>query len=511
MGEKMGIWSGVSLLLIIFSLGCVQSDSGSAPTSPVSTSQPNSYSNQYPAGGPTAQASPTTAPPTPPPPRCGDGRCDKNVGENCATCPSDCGCEVGYYCDSVEKQCLKEEVKLEAKITNVNDRVSSTLFYSLPQETLDSIDSPLVTVSVRNDGRATAEDVTVKAKIANYGEYYAVDVGDLDGGKSKTIEITPKASSKIMDLTSDTYVEAQVRVEYYDEDKNQRSKDLSKEFLILGRNSFSWYHPELISAWVTPTHESVRGFAVEATKGIATFRSDEKKLEAAERIFLALNAYGITYNTDAHTSGDYIQFPVETMNNRGGDCDDLAVLYSSLLESVGIRTELYLIPGHIFVGIKLANNKILPIEQTMIAYGDFNRAAERGIEEWQESVQAGKHKGTIHPTIEHSSGVTPVDIKKTAPLPRIDVSLSSPEYGYDATNFCFATVDTNFKNSGNAAGKRCVKVSARQSDGQYMKEELCKTLNGGESTSETALFNTDCRGILNPTSKTITAEYSILQ
>ena len=48
----------------------------------------------------------------------------------------------------------------------------------------------------------------------------------------------------------------------------------------------------------------------------------------------------IVYTADPRASTEYVQFPNETIKLRGGDCDDLSVCYSSLLESVGIETAL---------------------------------------------------------------------------------------------------------------------------------------------------------------------------
>ena len=49
------------------------------------------------------------------------------------------------------------------------------------------------------------------------------------------------------------------------------------------------------------------------------------------------------------TSIDYVMFPRETLKKKAGDCDDLTTLYAALLESVGIKTALVTIPGHIFL------------------------------------------------------------------------------------------------------------------------------------------------------------------
>jgi tetratricopeptide (TPR) repeat protein len=45
---------------------------------------------------------------------------------------------------------------------------------------------------------------------------------------------------------------------------------------------------------------------------------------------------------------DYIQFPLDTIIRKVGDCDDGVVLYDAMLESVGIPTALVDFPGHVY-------------------------------------------------------------------------------------------------------------------------------------------------------------------
>ncbi|MDD4869249.1 MAG: tetratricopeptide repeat protein, partial [Kiritimatiellae bacterium] len=54
---------------------------------------------------------------------------------------------------------------------------------------------------------------------------------------------------------------------------------------------------------------------------------------------------------------DYVQFPRETLLRMSGDCDDLSVLYASLLEGAGIDTIMVTSPGHIFTAFKLEKGK----------------------------------------------------------------------------------------------------------------------------------------------------------
>ena len=50
---------------------------------------------------------------------------------------------------------------------------------------------------------------------------------------------------------------------------------------------------------------------------------------------------------------DFIQFPLQTLDNRGGKCSDLSVLYASLLEAVGVETAFITTPAHIFLAVAL--------------------------------------------------------------------------------------------------------------------------------------------------------------
>jgi hypothetical protein len=45
---------------------------------------------------------------------------------------------------------------------------------------------------------------------------------------------------------------------------------------------------------------------------------------------------------------DSLNYPYQTLYYRGGDCDDLSILYCAMLEALGIDTAFITIPGHIY-------------------------------------------------------------------------------------------------------------------------------------------------------------------
>ncbi len=105
---------------------------------------------------------------------------------------------------------------------------------------------------------------------------------------------------------------------------------------------------------------------------------------------------------------DSVSLARETLTARGGDCDDLTVLFCSLLEAVGIRTGYRLVPGHIYAafdtGVPVgswqdvhAERRMsfadqgtgtlwIPVEVTLVDKSDFLAAWRRGVEEWEEAV-----------------------------------------------------------------------------------------------------------------------------
>ncbi len=50
---------------------------------------------------------------------------------------------------------------------------------------------------------------------------------------------------------------------------------------------------------------------------------------------------------------DFSKYPVETLAEGGGDCEDQAILFASLVRSLGYDVEICIVPGHAFVAVRL--------------------------------------------------------------------------------------------------------------------------------------------------------------
>jgi tetratricopeptide (TPR) repeat protein len=113
--------------------------------------------------------------------------------------------------------------------------------------------------------------------------------------------------------------------------------------------------------------------------------------------------------SSAKTTVDFLQFPNQTLAYRAGDCDDLSVMYSALLESIGIPSAFVTTPGHIYVafntGLSPENaakmfqdsgdfivregNVWIPVEVTIVKDG-FVRAWSVGAKQWRDANAAGQ-------------------------------------------------------------------------------------------------------------------------
>lgn len=94
----------------------------------------------------------------------------------------------------------------------------------------------------------------------------------------------------------------------------------------------------------------------------------------------------LIYISDPRASAEFVQFPEQTVELKGGDCDDLSVAYSSLLESVGVQTALvdYKADGGLRHVNVLINTDLSPSQARLITSNDskyFIRKNEKGIDQ----------------------------------------------------------------------------------------------------------------------------------
>ncbi|MBT3272269.1 MAG: tetratricopeptide repeat protein [Spirochaetales bacterium] len=238
---------------------------------------------------------------------------------------------------------------------------------------------------------------------------------DVGAGESVDVEIYALFTDEVLNLTEKTVVSVEFTVSGT-ADGRQFENQFTESIDLFDRNTITWAEDQRAAAFVTLKDPTVLKFA-KTTSGIirdSTYNALNNNLQLAIALHEAITFYGIRYVIDpassyAELSGagsafDYLQFPKQTIDYKAGDCDDLSILYASLLQAVGIETAFITIPGHIYIAFStgvpdwqavkqfryhedliIRDGKVwLPVEVTSIGDG-FMKAWQIGAKEWREN------------------------------------------------------------------------------------------------------------------------------
>jgi len=285
------------------------------------------------------------------------------------------------------------------------------VFYSYYDE------NPLGIAVIQNLENGSIKNVRVSLLVKQFMDSPKLCASIPDIAKNEEIRVPLLAlfSERILTITEGTKASADVIVQY-DYMGTELEKSETVTIQMYDRNAMTWDDTRKAASFVTAKDPVVLRFA----KSIAgeTRSTGPDAINADFRIgmgmFQALSLYGINYVIDPKTpyedfsknkfSLDYLQFPSQTLTYKAGDCDDLSILYSALLKSVGIEAAFITIPGHIFTALSLdmdpeqakrtflnsddliftENNAWIPVEITMINEG-FLKAWSKGAAEWRSS------------------------------------------------------------------------------------------------------------------------------
>lgn len=240
-----------------------------------------------------------------------------------------------------------------------------------------------------------------------------VEVTDLAPMEKRETTLKAVFNNNILDVTEDSPVQAEITLSYY---SNQELKSFTKNqtLNIYEKHKMMWNVRDRLAAFVTTKDPVVIDF----TRGVVTqYNETNEPLLYAGVLFNALGQLGITYMQDPSNSYqltynmvdyvDFLQYPRETLMRKSGDCDDLVILYSALLESLGITTKIVDIPGHMFMmfsvgtveelGADTSNGWLVvydehvwvPVEVTMVGK-PFMKAWEKGSATFYEWKGSGK-------------------------------------------------------------------------------------------------------------------------
>jgi hypothetical protein len=314
-------------------------------------------------------------------------------------------------------------------------------------------DHSLGTATLVNGEKGEVTDVTVTIFMKQYMDSpkTCAAVASLKPGETVSVPFYALFTDRILEVTEGTMVAADIGLSYETGGRHVEASG-SQAVRILDRNAMSWIDDRCAAAYVTAKDPTVLSFSKNVVGAIKDElkSSMNKNFQTAMALHEALDLYGLNYIVDPKSSYssnsgnkevvDFLQFPRQTLDYRAGDCDDLSILYSAILESVGIETAFVTVPGHIYLAFSLdaspaearrgfsqmdtlieREGKVwLPVEITMRKEG-FLEAWQTGAREWREAAQAGF--GGFYPTSEAWTVFEPVG------LPGAPLAITPPEAG----------------------------------------------------------------------------------
>jgi len=299
---------------------------------------------------------------------------------------------------------------------------------------------PIGKIEVKNNEKSSIEDLKVTVFIHEYMDIPKIYnfPGSIKRGEIQIIDLYALFNKKVLEITEGTKVAAEIKLNYTIKGE-PRQKNRTETLKLENRNASIWDDDRRAAAFVTAKDPSILRFSKNLISLIRETGSQsiDSNLRTAIAIHEALSVYGLTYVIDPNTpyedfvlnkqAIDFLQFPRQTLEYKAGDCDDLSILYSALLESVSIETAFITVPGHIYIAFALKmspdnarsffansddliykNDKAwLPVEVTMVQK-NFREAWSIGAKEWRK--YEGTDKAGFYPVKEAWNIFAPVGL-----------------------------------------------------------------------------------------------------
>ncbi|MDR1318853.1 MAG: hypothetical protein LBJ90_04440, partial [Treponema sp.] len=241
----------------------------------------------------------------------------------------------------------------------------------------------------------------------------------LKPGESVDIPVTAFFNESMLQLLENITANAKILVDYRSLGVAKKA-EIPVEIPVYHRNAMSWDDDRRASSFVSSRDPAAQYFSRYANSLVVSRLRPgiNRNIQVALGIFEALAVYGVNYVIDpsssyvemseSSSSLDSLNFPYQTLMYRGGDCDDLSILFSSLLEAAGIETAFITIPGHIYMAFDSGLGEAearrdfyapeelvyhegrawVPLEVTIPREG-FYRAWRIGAKEWHDAEKTG--------------------------------------------------------------------------------------------------------------------------
>ena len=274
---------------------------------------------------------------------------------------------------------------------------------------------PIGQVIVRNLEAQEARDIKVSVLVKQFMDApkEALFPQPLRAGAAEEVAINGLFSDRLLAVAEATKIPIEITLEYRQFGTIVREQYV-ETLSVFDRNAMSWDDDRKAAAFVSSKDPEVLRIArsISSTVKQRFNPALSQNLQTALAVHEGLRILKLSYAKDpssalvkgSRNTVDFLQFPQQTLAFRTGDCDDLSILYCSILEALGIPTAFVTVPGHILMAIDLGVNAQeasrtysrpadlidaegtvwLPIETTL-RDGNFQEAWEEGARHWREN------------------------------------------------------------------------------------------------------------------------------
>jgi hypothetical protein len=260
-------------------------------------------------------------------------------------------------------------------------------------------------------------------------------------GESREVPLLASFNQEVFRTEGVTPLVGEIAVSYKIRGHAEQKQTVSYD--LQDKSAVTWDDDRKAAAYITPADGALRNYTsfIRLACKAREAQGINEPLQTAMQVFRALGVIGVLYQADPalpfiEAKGnpqvvDSVSLPRDTLTRGTGDCDDLTVLYCSLLETVGVETGFITVPGHIYAAIntrlpardyrKLHPERTMslavdgelwvPVEITMIGKSSFLEAWRKAAEEWS-ALEAGPGERRLYRTRAAQELYRPVGLKE---------------------------------------------------------------------------------------------------
>jgi tetratricopeptide (TPR) repeat protein len=277
------------------------------------------------------------------------------------------------------------------------------------------VQNPLGRVTITNTEGHALQDVDFAFFQAGFMDSPTklITISELPAGESRTIDLVASFNQQVFTTEGITPLTGEIIAEYISRNKAATQR-FSLSYDLHDKTALTWDDDRKVAAFITPADSALRNYSsfIRQSCKDEMISGLSEELQTGMQVFNALTEIGCLYQVDPTSPFstaqentmlvDSISLPRDCLKRATGDCDDLTVLFCSVLETVGIETGYITVPGHIYAAFNTkvpsrdyksvhpdssmtlnVNGELwVPVEITMIGTDDFLSSWRRGIEQY---------------------------------------------------------------------------------------------------------------------------------